>query len=480
MSETEKNPIGPDHRPVWPWAVAAGLAVMAAQWWLVARAGTDIPFQDQWDLEGKGLYPAWRQGTLRLADLFQPYNGQRLVGTHLLNLWLFVLDGQWDPLLQMAVGALLHAVGAVFLTRKLVATDIGWKVRSVITAGVVLAFLPLGSWFNALDGLQSLVYFTLIFSLVAFACLGDANASTVKLFAGTAAGLAAMLSSGAGELVPVALVGLMVLRIAEARGFKNILRTAWPAAALSVVAVALIASVPPDHGLQALQSHSAVEFLAAFFRLIAWPHVDQPFSALALNLPLVLVVTARILRRRHPRAGEDFVLLTGGWAVAIALATAWARGGGGELLAGVVPSRYVDFIVLLPVANVWCVFVLAAEATGQWRTRTRVLAAVWSAFLFIGWLGLSLEMWRGIVRPRINDRLAPVRLAVAFQASGDATVFAGQPRLYVPHPNPESILVVLHDPRMQGALPPSFQPQRPLGPLSRAVRALLGQSQDAP
>ncbi|HXB01666.1 MAG TPA: hypothetical protein VNV15_02470 [Opitutaceae bacterium] len=475
MSEAKKVLLRPDNRAIWRWAMAAGLAVLAAQWWLVARAGTDVPFQDQWDVEGKWLYPAWRDGALRLADLFQPYNGQRLVCTHLLNLCLFVLNGQWDPLLQMAVGAFLHAVGAMFLTRKLAALGAGWKARGAITAGVVLACLPLASWFNALNGFQSLVYFTLGFSLISFARLGDVNASAIKLLAGTVAGLAAMLSSGAGELVPVALVGLMILRIAEARGGKNILCTAWPAAVLLVAAIALMASVPPDHNLHALQSHSAGEFLAACARLMAWPHVDQPLAALALNLPLVLVVAARILRRRQPRAGEDFVLLLGGWAVAIALATAWARGGGGELLAGFIPSRYVDFIVLLPLANAWCAIVLAAEATGQWRTRARVLAAVWGCFLFIGWLGISLEMWRGIVRPRIHDRLAPVRLAVAFQASGDATVFAGQPRLYVPYPNPESILVVLRDPRLQGALPPSFQPKQPLGPLSRAVRALMDQ-----
>jgi len=474
MPEAKKNSTKPDNRPVWRWAVAAGMAVLAAQWWLVAHAGTDIPFQDQWDVEGKWLYPAWHHGALQLADLFQPYNGQRLVCTHLLNLLLFVINGQWDPLLQMAVGALLHAAGAMLLTRNLVSMSVGWKARGFISAGVVMACLPLASWFNALDGLQSLVYFTLGFSLVAFACLGDGNASAIKVLVGIAAGLAAMLSSGAGELVPVALVGLMIMRIAEARDGKTILRTAWPAAVLLVAAVALMASVPPDRGSRALQSHSAAEFLGAFATLMAWPHVDQPWAALALNLPLVLVVTARIRRRRHPRAGENFVLLIGGWVVAIALATAWARGAGGELLAGIVPSRYVDFIVLLPLANAWCAIVLAAEAAGQRRARARVLTAAWCCFLFIGWLGLSLEMWRGVVRPRIRDRLAPVRLAVAFQASGDPAVFAGQPRLYVPHPNPESILVVLHDPQMQGVLPPSFQPKRPLGPLSRAVRALMG------
>ena len=470
MPEIKKNPA----RPVWPWAVAAGLVVLAAQGWLVARAGTDIPYLDQWDVEGRWLYPAWRDGTLRLGALFHAYNGHRIVWTHLLNLLLFALNGQWDPLLQMAAGAGLHALAAGFLVREL-AGGVRWKVQGCLAAGVAGAFLPLAAWHNALWGFQSQAYFALLFSLMALAWLGAADPSPLRLLAGLAAGLAAMLSMGAGELVPVALLGLAVLRVAEKRRMEGAWRGAWPGLVLLAVAVALVESVPADRGLEALQPHSLAEFSTAFARALAWPHVDQPLAALVLNLPLLLVASGRIIRRRQPRVGEDFVLLLGGWAVANALAMAWARGGDGEFQAGVVPSRYVDFLVLLPLANAWCAIALAAEATGQWLARARVLAVVWVGFLFIGWLGLSLDMWRGIVRPRIRDRLAPVRLAVAFQASGDATVFAGQPRLYVPHPNPESILTVLHDPRMLGRLPPSFQPNRPMGPLSRAVRALLGQ-----
>jgi hypothetical protein len=131
--------------------------------------------------------------------------------------------------------------------------------------------------------------------------------------------------------------------------------------------------------------------------------------------------------------------------------------------------------VLLPLAHAWCAVVLAAESAGQWRARARVLAAVWGCFLFVGWLGISLEMWRGVVRPRIQDRLAPVRLMVTFQADGDGRVFIGQPQLYIPHLNMPLMMTVLHDPRMQGVLPPSFQPKRPMGPLSRGVRTLMGQ-----
>ncbi|HXB01667.1 MAG TPA: hypothetical protein VNV15_02475 [Opitutaceae bacterium] len=465
----------PSNRPVWLWAATAGVIVLAAQWWLVARAGTDIPFRDQWDVEGLWLYPAWRDGTLRLSALFQAHNEHRLVWTYLLDLSLFALNGQWDPLLQMAAGAGLHALAVGFLVRELVRGSTNWKVQGGLAAGVALAGLPLAAWFNALCGIQSNTYFALIFSFVAFAWLGAEERSRVKLIGGMSAGLAAMFSLGAGELVPVALLGLAVLHATERRRLAGAWRSIWPALVLLAVAVVLIKSVPANKVLESWHAGSLKEFTVGFMRAAAWPHTDQPLAALALNLPLALVVMGRMARRRQPRTGEDFVLLLGGWAVANALAMAWARGGAPEFQAGIVPSRYVDFLVLLPLANAWCAIVLAAEALGPWRLRARVLAAVWWAFLFLGWLGVSLEAWRGIVQPRMEDRLAPVRVMVAFQASGDGRVFIGQPQLNVPHFNMPLMLAVLHDPRLQGALPPSLQPKLPMGPLSREVRMLMGQ-----
>jgi hypothetical protein len=167
--------------------------------------------------------------------------------------------------------------------------------------------------------------------------------------------------------------------------------------------------------------------------------------------------------------GEDFVLLMAGLGWLVAAGAAWSRGGSGEFAAGV-PSRYADFLLLLPLANLWSAVGLTREAS----RRARWLAGAWAVFLLVGWLGLSAEVWRGIVLPRAHDREAPVRLARDFQMTGNAAVFDGQPRLHVPHPDPESVRAVLADPRMQGALPPSLQPERPTGPLSRGVRILLG------
>lgn len=442
-----------------------GLAQLA----LVALAGTDIPFLDQWDIEGRWLYPAWGEGSLHFADLLRPHNEHRTLWTHLLNLGLFSANGQWDPLVQMVAIAGLRAGCAAGLAW-LLGDGLSWRGRMVVAAGAAVAFLPHLAWHNVLWGMESHAFFGLGLSVLALALLAPEGRTPGQTLAGLAAGGAALVAMAAGAFVPVLLLGLGVLRLIERRSFAvGAVRRCWPAGILFVVALVLWLSAPR---LAELQATSVGTFFVPLGRALAWPHVGQPWAAFLLNLPLAVAVIGRLMGRRRPVAGEDFVLLLGSWAVLVAVAAAWTRGGGGEFTAGV-PSRYVDFLVLLPLANAWILVVLVQEFAPRWRASGRLVAVTWGLFLFVGWLGLSAEVMRRLILPRLRDRDAPVRLMQEFQRTNDAAVFSGQPRLLVPHTNLDSVRSVLADPRLRGALPPSLQPERPQGPLSRAVRWVL-------
>lgn len=456
-------------RTAWWAAVAVFAAVGAAQLWLVAMCGTDVPWGDAWDVEGRLLYPGWRDGTWQAADFFRAHNEHRIFWTKSLGVALFGANGQWDPLVQLVAGALLRALAAAGLTGMLVgASGLRCRGAAAVAVGVAFAFLPHLAWHNALWGFQSQVYFSLGFSILALGWLGKEGVSGWRRWAGFAAGGAGLLAMGSAALVPVALIGLVALRAIERRAWSaERWQELWPALGLLGAAVALRVEVP-EHA--ALQAQTAGQWVETFLRALAWPQAWQPLAALGLNAPLVGVVVARALGKRRAAAGEDFVVVLGGWAVAMAGAMAWSRGASGEF-AGAVPSRYADFLVLLPLANAWFAAVLVRETSAR---VVRVVGVAWGLFLMMGWGGLSVEVTKGIVLPRMRDRDAPVRLAVAFQKSGDAAVLAGQPRLLVPHPNPESVRAVLADERLRGALPPSLQPDREKGPLSRAARWLLG------
>jgi hypothetical protein len=415
------------------------------------------------------LYPAWIDGSFRWADLFRAFNEHRIAWTHLLNLTLFTINGQWDPLTQLFAIAVLRSMWVVGLAA---AVSIGRTLRErlIIAAVLGMAFMPQLAWHNVLWGIESHAYFVLIFSTAALAALGTAQRSVPQTIIGLILGVAALFAMGPAALVPVALLGIGLLRLVESRRLdRSTWHQVWPAVLLLALAWLLRVNVP-EHA--SLSSAGGMKFVGALSRLLAWPHVEQPIAAVALNLPIVLLVVFRLMKRRSPAPGEDFVLLVGIWAASIAAATAWVRGGSAEMIAGV-PSRYVDFIILLPLANAWSVIVLAREQAVRGWPGARMIAAAWMIFLLVGWSGLSVQMWRNIIAPRIRDRDAPVRLAQEFQHFGNAKVFDGQPRLLVPHPEPEVVRHVLGDPRLRGKLPPSLQLEKPVGPLSRAVRWLI-------
>jgi hypothetical protein len=445
--------------------VAAGLAfgvVLLVQLWLVAGAGTDIPFQDQWEAEGRGLYPGLVDGSTGWREFFAPHNEHRIVWTKLLDAGLFRANGQWDPLVQLVAGALLHAAGAALLAG-LLARGFAVGTRVALAALIGLFHLPFAGWHNALWGFQSQVYFVLLFGFAAFAVLGDAAESGTRRVVGWLLVVAAMLAMGAGLLVPVAILGVGCVRTA---GWGNRLRTLWPAVVLVLGGWALRPEVPAHAVLQATD---AAQAWGALLRLLAWPYSEQPWVAVVVNLPLAGYFALRVRGRLQAPPGEPFVALATTWIGLLAAALAWTRGGGAEFAAGV-PSRYVDFLVPLPLLNAWAVGALLVGAAPP----RRALGAAWLLFALAGWIGAALPPWHHILGPRRRDRDAPVRLVQVFQQSGSADVFAGQPRLLVPHPDPETVRAVLSDPRLAGHLPPSLQPARPPGPLSRATRTLLG------
>lgn len=451
-----------------PLGVFAG--VLGPQLVLVAIAGTDIPFHDQWNIEGQWLYPAWRDGSLTVAGLLQPFNEHRILWTHLLNLSLFAANGQWDPLVQMMAIAVLRAGCAAGLAWQ-VAKGATGPARIAVAAGVTLAFLPLLAWHNVLWGIESHAYFSLGFGLITLALLDWAPLTGARAVGGLAVGIAGLFAMGPNGLVPVVLLGLAVLRAIEQRRVRREAIVAlWPIVVLFALALALRTHVPAH---TALQARGVGEFLAVAGRVLSWPHGTGGLAALLLNAPIAAVVILRALRIRPAARGEDFVLLVGGWGALLGLGTAWMRGGSAELAAGL-PSRYVDFMILLPLANAWSAVVLAREGMARSLRVAPVVAGAWLAFALVGWLGLSAEVMRRLVLPRARDREAPVRLLRAYQASGDETVFTGQPLLLVPHPNLESVRAVLTDPRLRGALPPSLQPDESPGVLSRAARWMLG------
>jgi hypothetical protein len=451
------------------WLLGVFAVVACTHLWFISQLGTDVPFHDQWDSEGRRLYPQFLDGSLRFEYFWRPHNEHRITWTHGLNLLLFWANGQWDPLVQMAAGALLCAAAAALVGAVLADLPARWA-RGVILAAVAVAFLPHLAWHNVLWGFQSQVYFCVLFSVLAL--LAFAREPTIKNRLGASLfSLASFVAMGAGGLVPFAMLAWMLADQAHRRRpWAEFVRRNALVFFLVPIALALRPGAPADLAAE-WQAKSVGEFLDAFVRVAAWPHFDQPLAAIVMQAPFLCRLGWRFLRRTEEQPTNDAVLLVGLWALLCAAAMAFARGGGWELAIGV-PSRYVDFTVLLPLVNLWCLLAFVTEKAAPRRAWAGAIV-LWAAFGFVGWMALSAEVARGLIRPRMKDRAAPERLMRAYQGDRRPEIFAGQPRLYIPHPALSSVDAVLDDPRLNGKLPPSLQPDRPMGPISRWVRTIL-------
>ncbi len=458
----------PARARAWKAAAGVGALILAANLVLVALAGTDIPIFDQWDAHGARLLPAWRDGSLEWADLLAAHNEHRIVWTHLVTLGLFVANGQWDPLVELVAGAGIRAMAVGAVAWWLVRGGAGARWAAIWTG---LAFFPAIGWHNVLWGFQSQVFFSVGLGAVTIGLLATGESSWRRIAVGLTTGLAALLAMGPSALMPLALLGIAGLRSWEER--RILWRRVVPALVLLVAGALLRESTPGHEGLKA---GGLTEFAEALGRAAGWPHVAQPAAAVVMNLPLAWWALRR-LRRREQREGEreggDFVLALGGWGIAMAVAAAWRRGGSEEWAFGV-PSRYADLLALQLVANAWCLTELVRIVPAQRAVLARWLKVAWIAFAGVGLAGGTAEAIRKVIVPRAQQREAPVLLAVAFQQTRDPRVFEGRWRTILPHVNAGSVAAVLDDPRMEGALPPSLQPERPRGPLSRWTRVLLG------
>jgi len=77
--------------------IAVCLIIVGCKFWLIASDSSPLPFLDQWKGEGAEVLRPWINGTLRITDLFAPFNEHRMVPTRLLALGLFEANAhQWD------------------------------------------------------------------------------------------------------------------------------------------------------------------------------------------------------------------------------------------------------------------------------------------------------------------------------------------------------------------------------------------------
>ncbi len=436
------------------WPVCLFFIVVGAHWAAFDQFGSDLPNWDQWDAEGLNLLAPWFEQDHFVAHLFQPHNEHRVVVTKLQNLVLTLANGQWDARLESVFNATLHAALAVAFWIAGWRWLTGSKRRTVLFpflfAALAALFATPVAWQNILGGFHSQQYWLLLFSFAAMVLLPCAPPGNARWWAGALAAGLALLTMGSGFFAALVVFGVVAFR-----WLKNAIpfRAAWPTLMLALVLTAIgwFTRVEVDYH-QALKAKNAQDFFLSILHSLQWPAPRAyPWLAAVLWLPWVFVAWRVLLTKVESRAALAIAAL-GGWVLAQIVATAYARGVGGDYPA----SRYMDTLAFGTAANTLALgWLLAGAVTSRGMTIVRAtFGAAWlGVFAWgvydLGHLAITVEM------PDVR------RFYVKAEAHMRGYLATSDPAQLdfpdIPYPGAASLIERLNHPSLTALLPVSIR-----------------------
>lgn len=409
-----------------PWALSLFLLGMGMKLLMMQQCINPLPYYDQWDAEAAAIYVPYYEHVLGIADFFYPQSEHRIFFTHVYDLILLLLNGQWDSQLQMVLNAVIHCATIA---------GFGWVMTGLMGRRYYIAiWIPLAiavmspfGWENALWGFQSQFYLLLLFSLLTIWLLGE-EPLTSRWRLGVATGACALLAMASGLLAAVAVAAIVFLEILKRRdNFRRYRPTLAACAALIIIGLLMKA---PGTAQKVLHAHSVQAFLMSLGNNLSWPTGLLPWLAPLNLLPLLILAWVYFRSTEKNLNVERVVLGLGVWIVLQSIATAMMRGFDG----GPPAYRYMDTLCFLLAANFWSIVLLL----GRHRKALK-FAPVWCVIFFV-WLipcamslwTLNERAWKVAVPTWAAQQRTRVEITRAFMATDEEKVFANHDRLDLP------------------------------------------------
>jgi hypothetical protein len=466
-----------DQRHFAPGTTALLLAAFAclligAKWMLIHTYGNPTPYWDQWDAEADRLYAPYLAGKLQWLSLGDAHNEHYIVTTRLMALLLFVVNGQWNPLLQMLVNAVLHAVALVYLLCLLRRLVPGIVSAPSLLAALVLFCLPY-AWENTLAGFQTQFYFNLFFSFAALWFLVIEMPLSSRWWWGVALAVLAFLSLASGIFAVGAAAAILFLRGPSRDALSGGAETSRWLAAIGVLAALFVVGywltpVIPTHAF--LKASSPALFLQALLQGLSWPLKGSLVRAILLHAPAIGFTYVLLRHRRAARPAEWFMLALLAWVFGQALATSYGRA------IAVLAPRYLDLLAIGILANFACLLWFLDRVTKPGRIVVRIAIVLWLGLVAVGmyrqWPIMTAE-----IEHKRQIGLAEQANVTGFLSTGDKSYIEGKPFLETPYPDAARLMRLLSDPEIRTILPAAVVPdnvtERRAGRLDETVAVLL-------
>jgi hypothetical protein len=429
-------------------ALAAGFLSFGAKLDLVRGYGSDLPYMDEWDAVGGALLIPRAQGHLRAADFALPQNEHRIVLSRLVSYSLAALDGQWDPLLEMTVNALVHAALCAALVAFARRFASGLRFAGAAAAITLLFSLPF-AFENTLQGLQSQFYFLEWGAFAMFVLCVPSAPLGARWWAGLLAGTASLGAMAPGFVASAVVLLLLLARCALNRRLTR--RDALAAALLAALCVAGVLAISPVPGHRVLKARSLAAWVSGLATELSWPDLEWPLAFLILQLPIGILVI-RCLRARRIAGGEAVLVALALWTWIQAAAIAYGRANFWLLRS----PRFMDLYALGSVANLLALAALLGR--GPFARARAYLGVLWVA-MFAWGLWDQVRQAHALYLDDFPRLRALERQHVrSFLATGDLAALRSAPPHELPYPDPEILGGMLGAPGIRALLPLGVRP----------------------
>ena len=417
--------------------LGAFLIVFGSMLWSIDNFSLSIPYYDEWDTEANWLYRHYENNSLGISEVLAPHNGHRLILTRLTALALYIINGGWDPQLQMIVSALLHAIICITLLRCFFTDDQGsWSLLPILLT-VILFAIPF-SWISITVAFQTQFYFMVLFSILALQSLTNS-----QYLLGYGLSILAMSSMTPGAFVLPAFAGATLVYAMQSRKItKNQILQFIISILLFYLFILTLHEEPAAQAYFAQHIHG---FLISLLATISWPYRVSLGIGLAIYTPLMFYFIWNIKTLR----GSFFLFSLGIFMICQILAMAYFRGG-----EGVPPAnRYWEIMIIGIWLNGICAWHITREKNIQF---SKLFVALW---LFLAAIGLAAIGYQSLVDglpDRKADSLAAQSLILEYVATKDREVFLEKTPSQTSHLNTNALITLLEDDTIRELLPSSL------------------------
>jgi hypothetical protein len=442
-----------DHSGRWTQVLQYGafaLILFGAKLYLIHNYANATPFWDQWDAEAAYLYQPYLSATLKWSDLFAPHLEHRIFVARLITLSLLIMNGIWNPLLQMVVNAVLH-ISVIGLCVFLLAKVLGRKYLPMLLSFSLCLFAVPYAWENTLAGFQSMFYTVLLFSMTCLWFTVTKKPLSRSWWLGILSAILAFLSLASGVFALAAAIGVSVT--IYALGLCRTHRQLWAVVILTLLFVMGVVLTPVAPGHAVLKASSVAQFSEALSAILAWPIAMTPTLLFALLKNLPALVFALLLLWKRPPASDKrwFLLALVIWTLAQAVSIAYGR------VSGRLASRYLDLFAIGILVNFACLISVCQNYGSSIFKWSAASIGIWAIAVF---LALGFYAQAHVPAELAAKREAGIAQELNtknFVKTGDINHLKNKPFMHIPYPNAERLASILASQKIQSILPANIQ-----------------------